>query len=233
MNIFLDIETLPTDTAEVRAEIAATVLPPKTMSRPETIAKWEAEEKPALVEEALRRTALDGTYGRVLAVGYARNNEQPHAIIGEEVFVIESFFAALKSTAQGGLMYAPDRYVGHNISAFDLRFLWQRAVIHGITVPAFFLRAVNAKAWSELIADTMHMWNPERDRRVSLKNLCRALGVPNPKAGLESSQVYDAWRRGELDRIADLVRGDVTAVRECYQRMTGASIAPRIEAAAA
>jgi hypothetical protein len=51
--IVIDIETLPTDREDVKQMIAAGITPPGSMKKPETIAKWEAEQKPAAVEEAI------------------------------------------------------------------------------------------------------------------------------------------------------------------------------------
>lgn len=233
MNLFLDIETLPADAADIRAELAASILPPKTMSKPETIARWEAEDKPALVEQVIRNTALDGAFGRVLAIGYAANDDAVHALIGEENFVLENFYAALKAEASAGRMRdgGSITFIGHNVLSFDLRFLWQRSIINGVPVPPSFAAAVRAKPWAETVADTMVLWNPERDRKISLKKLCRALGVPNPKANLESANVYDAFKRGELDLISELVRADVEAVRACFYRMTGKPVVIRQAAA--
>ena len=47
MKIYLDIETIPGQSPELKTEIAATIKPPGSMKKAETIARWEAEEKPA------------------------------------------------------------------------------------------------------------------------------------------------------------------------------------------
>ena len=107
--------------------------------------------------------------------------------------------------------------VGHNV-AWDLRFLWQRFVVNGIAPPNWLRVAVKAKPWD--ISDTMTMWNPDRDKRISLDRLCRILGVPTSKGDMDGSKVWDAYRAGEIDRIAAYCRADVEAVRECYRRMT-------------
>ena len=61
MNIYLDIETIPTDRAAVRDYIAATITPPGTMKKAETIAAWVKDDKPAAIEEAVNRTSCGGS----------------------------------------------------------------------------------------------------------------------------------------------------------------------------
>ena len=223
--IYIDIETLPTSDQDVIADLTRDISPPGNMSKADTIAAWEIEKKPALVEAAMRKTALDGTYGRILAIGMAFNDEPPAVIIDEnEPFVLRGTFQKIEDYGtvnhRGHPTSHSQVFCGHNVSGFDLRFLWQRAVINGIPMPKALREAVKAKPWAESIADTMVMWSPDRERRISLDKLCRALGVASPKAGgFDGSQVYDAYLAGELDKIAAYCGDDIVAVRSCYLKM--------------
>lgn len=71
MHLYLDIETIPGQRPGLRDEIAAKILPPGNISKPETIAAWEAEKKPDLVEEAFRKTSFDGSVGHICSIAYA------------------------------------------------------------------------------------------------------------------------------------------------------------------
>ena len=220
--IYTDIETIGTEDPAVIAEIAAAILPPKTMSKPETIAKWEAEEKPALVTEAVKKTSFDGGLGRIVCIGWAVNDQAPVAVYeGDERALLTQFFAAVKQAIlvhyHGGKTDGVPVFAGHNIGGFDLRFIWQRAVVNGICPPVAI--PFGAKPWDKSIADTMVMWNPERDRRVSMDKLCRILGVPSPKGELDGSKVWDYVRAGRIKEVAEYCLGDVIAVRECHNRM--------------
>jgi hypothetical protein len=218
MRLYLDIETIGCDDAAVRDELAAAILPPRTMSKAETIAKWEAEEKPALIEEALRKTSFDGALGRVVCIGFAINDGpiQTETDADERALLVRAF--AVIEKAMVGMRSV--RVIGHNV-AWDVRFLWQRGVIQNVKPPQCLLDAVKAKPWD--IEDTMLMWNPERDRKVTLERLCKALSVDTPKAEMDGSKVWDAYREGRLAAIADYCKHDVRAVRECHQRLTWAA----------
>lgn len=210
MRLYLDIETIGTDDAGLVAEITAAITPPKTMSKAETIAKWEAEEKPGLIKEAIGKTAFDGGLGRIVCIGYALDDGSIQTLTeGTEWKVLDDFFLA--TAHLDGL-----QVVGHNVG-WDIRFLWQRAVVHGMTRPRWLRAAAKAKPWD--IEDTMLLWNPERDRKVSLDKLCKVLGVQTPKTDLDGSKVWAAFQEGRVSEIATYCAGDVAAMRACHQRM--------------
>lgn len=221
--IYADIETIGTEDAAVIADIADGILPPKTMSKPETIAKWEIEEKPALVDEAVRKTAFDGGLGRIVCIGWAMNDDAPQcAYDAPEREIIEGFMASVRQAAKvhyhGGKVDGAPVFCGHNISGFDLRFLWQRCVVNKIKPPLGI--PFHAKPWDKTIADTMLMWNPNQGQKIGLGKLCKMLGVESPKGELDGSKVWDYVRAGRIKEVADYCMGDVKAVRECHSRMT-------------
>lgn len=219
MNIYLDIETLPTEDAEVMVSIAETITPPGNISKVETIAAWNLDKKPEAIKQAVLKTSFDGTYGRILCIGWAVDNTSPSHSIGEEAAVLGAFMDALLPIMPQSRLEQSAVFVGHNISGFDLRFLWQRCVINKVVMPATLLAACRAKAWDKAIADTMLMWNPERERRISLDKLCKALDVPTSKGDMDGSEVYETYLAGDLDKIATYCKADVVATRECYRRM--------------
>lgn len=230
MNLFIDIETLPTDRQDVRELIAAKVSPPGNISKAETIAKWMEESKPAAVEEAVAKTSLDGTFGRVCVIGWAVDNGPAHTTSSadDERHVLEEFAELL---AGHRLSVFETCVVGHNVSAFDLRFLVQRFTVHGIKPPAVIARAAQAKPWeADKVFDTMIQW-AGTGNRVSLERLCMALGVESPKTDLDGSKVAAAVAAGRIDDVAAYCSGDVQATRKVWQRMTFQAISAHALAA--
>ncbi len=224
MNLTLDIETLPSEDPAVRAELAAGITAPGNMSKAETIAAWEADKKPALVDQAMLKTSFDGAYGRVLCIGWAADDAEPGHIIGAEQDVLSGFVVALEALlavpVHGGSIQGDCTFIGHNLAGFDLRFLFQRMAVNGIKPPAALKAAFKARAWDKSIADTMLMWSPDREKRISLDRLCKALGVETSKGDMDGSKVYEEYKAGNLDKIATYCRGDVTATRECWKRLS-------------
>lgn len=217
--IVFDLETLPSDDAGIIADIAAGIKPPGNLKKAETIEAWERDEKPAAVLEAVRKTSLDGTYGRICCIGFAVDDEPVECSFGNEEDVLRNFFRWLEGAAR--ISDYTERqsaiFIGHNILSFDLRFLWQRCVVNGIRPPAFI--PFNAKPWDGKVFDTMTAWNPAREKSISLDKLCRALGVPSSKGDLDGSKVAEYWQAGKQQEVAAYCMADVEAVRQCHKRM--------------
>lgn len=219
--ITIDIETLPTADESVIADIAASIRPPGNLKKAETIEAWERDEKPLAIAEAVKKTALDGTYGRICCIGFAVNDDPAECVYGDdEANNLQRFFAWLKQAAK--ISDYTERsaavFVGHNILSFDLRFLWQRCVVNRISPPPVI--PFNAKPWDGKVFDTMTGWNPEREKRISLDKLCRALGVKSSKGEIDGSNVAEHWAAGKMAEVAAYCSEDVESVRECHRRMT-------------
>ena len=221
MNLYLDIETIPTARDDVRKYIAATVKPPATMSKAETIAKWEAESKAGAIEEAVSKTGLDGSFGRVCVIGWALDDGQasPLKSAEHEHHLLMAFASDLAAHIP-----LTDQYttcvVGHNVSAFDLRFLVQRFIVNGIKPPLLIQRAAQAKPWeSDKVFDTMVQWAGVGNR-ISLDKLCLALDIESPKGDMDGSQVAAYVAAGRIAEVAAYCQRDIEATRAVHRRMT-------------
>lgn len=214
--IYLDLETIGTDDASV-----VSVKPPGNLKKAESIAKWEAEEKPQAIQEALAKTAFDGTYGRIICAGIAINDGHPQSFVADtEHALISGLFHAIKEAAtldyHGGSAEQAV-FVGHNITGFDLPFLKKRSIILGICPPSVIPFA--ARPWDKSVFDTMIQWDSDRDKRISLDRLCKVLGIESPKGDMDGSKVGEYFKAGRLPEIAAYCRADVAAVRQIHKRM--------------
>lgn len=211
MHLYLDIETIPCEDEALKAEIAAGIQPPGNYKKPETIAEWEKNEKPKLIEEAVQRSGLDGGFGRILCIGWAVDDGSVQVYFGgDERQLLE---LVLKEWAE--VLDRAPIIVGHNIAGFDLRFIWQRCVINGV-FPQGLLGAMQARPWDKILQDTMLMWHPTN--KVSLVKLCKMLGVPKNDQ-VDGSQVYGLYKAGKIYEVIAHCRSDVEAVRACHRKM--------------
>jgi DNA polymerase elongation subunit (family B) len=215
--IYCDIETLPTTDPEVIADFESKVKAPATYKKPESIAQWMSENLQAETDAAHRKTALDGAFGRVFVIGYAIDDEPPKAVC--EVFERDTLqkFADIINGMDC------DKYttqiVGHNVSAFDLRFLVQRYMINRIRPPYIIQWAAQAKPWEgEKVYDTMVQWAGVGNR-ISLDKLCMAFEIESPKSEITGANVYDYYLAGKTDEIIEYCLGDVIATRKVADRM--------------
>lgn len=225
MNIYLDIETVPSQDPDVKADLWASITPPGNYSKPESIAKWEAECKPPLVEEAWLKTAMDGALGQIVCASVAFDDNPTRIFYAEnwmdvEGMILGQMFDAISSG------YDPSRhrrptFIGHNLIGFDLRFIYQRAVVHGIRPPLII--PFDAKPWDEKVFDTMIKWSGV-GKSVSLDKLCRTFNLPKKGTeigqDIDGSKVWEFVKAGKISDVAHYCAADVERVRKLHKRMT-------------
>lgn len=227
MNIYIDIETIPAQRPDVLEEIKATIKPPATYKKSESIAEWMKSEAPAAIDEAYRKTGLDGAYGQVCVVGLAYEDGKPITMYEhdwQQPDAESRVLSVLNETLQNWVSPRELQTVcmiGHNVSSFDLRFLVQRHIVNGVRPHPVLMRAAQAKPWeSDRVFDTMVQWTGSASVRVSLDKLCKALSVPTPKGAITGATVWDAVKEGRIDEVALYCAGDVAATREVHRHMT-------------
>jgi predicted PolB exonuclease-like 3'-5' exonuclease len=190
--VFFDIETVPTQQA-----LQASGLLESQMQLDES--------------DLLKKLSLSAMTAKICCLGYAVEpplDSTVEVLHGDEQEILKAFWKLAADC---------DLFVGHNILDFDLRFIYQRSVIHQIKpsrdIP--FERFRNAP-----IYDTMQEWSKWGREHASLDALSKALGVPSPKESIDGSKVYPYYRSGKLAEICEYCKRDVDSVRELYRWLT-------------
>jgi 3'-5' exonuclease len=190
--IFLDIETVPTDQALLEHGLL--------------------EPQLQLNEgDLIKKLSLSATTAKILCLCYAMEpavHTAVEVLDGDEREIIRAFWTLAEDC---------NLFVGHNILDFDLRFIYQRSIIHEIKpsrdIP--FARFRNAPVY-----DTMQEWSKWGREHVSLDALSKALGIPSPKESLDGAKVYPYYRAGKLAEIIEYCKRDVDSARKVYRRLT-------------
>jgi 3'-5' exonuclease len=189
---FLDIETVPTE----RSLQENGLLEPQIQLNEADI---------------IKKLSLSAATAKILCICYAIEpppDSEVQVLEGEETEIIRAFW---KIALECHL------FVGHNILDFDLRFIYQRSIIHQIKpsreIPFNRFR-------SSPIFDTMHEWSKWGREHASLDLLSRALSIPSPKESLDGSKVYPYYRAGKIAEIVNYCKCDVDSVRQVYRRLT-------------
>lgn len=212
-NIFLDIESIPNQSAEYRAEVRKNITAPAQYKKPDSIAKWIEENGDQAADDIIARTSFDPALGHICCIGYAIGESDVGTLwmdnIASERDMIRAFFAQLPTQGQ-------NRFIGHYITGFDLRFILCRAIILGVPLPHKTLFPRDVKPWGEEVFDTMVAWSGAKGK-ISQDNLCKALGL-ECKSDMGGSMVAEAWANGEHERIAEYCRRDVETVRAIHRK---------------
>jgi len=213
--ITFDIETLPTDDAEVIDALKATITAPGQYKKPESIAEWLTANLESELKEKVAKTSFDGMYGRVACIAFSDSDDVVFASGSEhsEGDAIQLFYDFVASNAQSS-----DKFCGHNLAGFDLPFLKHRSIILRIKPPKDLMRAMNAKPWDDCIADTMLMWSPDREKRASMDKLCKAFGIAG-KGDFDGSMVAETWPI-DPQKVIDYCKDDVRRTIQIFNRIT-------------
>lgn len=211
INVYLDIETIPCQSAEYLTRVREGIKPPGTIKKPESIMAWLEENAESATDDAVAKTSFDPAHGHICTIGWAIGDEPVQSLhasmVADEAGILAGFFDALPKM---GMV----KFIGHYITGFDLRFIMCRAIVLGVKIPSIWPR--DPKPWDQSVFDTMVAWAGARGN-ISQDRLCEALGLPG-KGDFDGSMVAAAWAAGEHTRIADYCRSDVETVRAIHRR---------------
>lgn len=163
-------------------------------------------------------TSFEGTFGRICCIGIIKEDErgtiQKEVFSGDEKTILQNFWKAAEGV---------HRFVGHNVWAFDLPFIYKRSIINGVKPIALnFARYRNIP-----IYDTMmewELWNVTKAQK--LDTLAKVLGLPTSKDEMDGSMVADYFKQGRIDEICKYCMKDVELTRKVYYKMTFEPVPP-------
>lgn len=218
-SLFIDIETAQTQNKNVIQKIENMIEHPKAMKKAETIAKWEIEQKPDAIKQAIEKTSFNGLQGEIICICYAVGDEEVRSVgrydpSVPEADMLKVFWKDLIKNY--GVNFNPE-WVGHNITGFDLRFLFHRCIVNNIK-PSIKI-PYNEKPWSFDIFDTLYEVMGLNSTGGSLDTIAEALGIRGKLEGMDGSKVNQYWLDGRYDEIVDYCVQDVEVVRNIYKRL--------------
>lgn len=204
--------------------------PPKYWTKDETISQWVkffkgSEKVNEVAEKNYRDTSFDGGKGEIVSIAYGRIDDgivkAQYRELREfnsgitESALLTTVFQDIMKLCQGVDHTSAAYFAGHNI-AFDLRFMFRRAVILGLQPP--FELPFNGRHGSQYY-DTMQGWSGYKDT-ISQNNLARALGIPEKPDDIDGSKVWDFVKRGDAKRVSEYNVYDVETVIDIYNKLT-------------
>lgn len=214
--IIIDLETIPDQSPTAMQDIAETIKPPAQMKKTATIDDWHkgngkyAGEKEKAINEKWLKTSFDGGYGQICCICIDVDGEQLTFISdASEESLLKCFWSTIDSLS------ASPYFVAHN-AKFDLPFLWHRSIINGV-VPHKFFKA-HGRHNSDYFC-TMEAW-AGWNGKIGLDRLAKILGLGSKTEGMDGSQVWPEYQKGNIQKIAGYCMDDVRLTKAIYERLT-------------
>jgi 3'-5' exonuclease len=206
MNIYIDIETIPGDTRPNEESVKV----PANYKDPDKIKAYQKEH----LDEEYRHQSLDSMAGKILCIGYACENGAIECTFGQENEILRGFEEYLIKVQ--GAWSEPVTFVGWNINAFDIPWIWRKAIKYGLTS---LRNSFNRSRYKGNSIDLMLAWATDYKNYTKMEDVAQFLGLPGKIGGLTGATVYDAYLEGKVDEISAYCKGDVSTVREIYKRV--------------
>lgn len=220
--LYIDIETIPSQLDWVKKEIAEKITAPANYKKAESIEKWFKDNGEDATDDKWRKTSFDGSLGEIVAISWAVDDGAPKVVsrgLGEsEAVLLDEFFLELQIdlTDKQNITHEPV-WVGHYITGFDLRFLWQRCVLNNI--PPSVNIPYAAKPWDRQVFDTKIEWSGMQSTGSgSLDMVSKIMGYEG-KGDIDGSKVWDYVKDGRIKEVAGYCKDDVEKCRRLHKRM--------------
>jgi hypothetical protein len=165
--------------------------------------------------DRLKLLSVTPEYCRIAAFGWAIGSGEVESLTcgvhaecdtADERTLLEAFWSLV--TTQRPL-------IGFNIVGFDLRVIFVRSALLGVT-PS---RLLDMKPWGKDVIDLMEA-RFNRSQAMGLKKLAPLYGIEVPAGDCEGSQVAGLMET-DPRKVGDYVRSDVTITRELYRCFCG------------
>jgi len=216
MNIVIDIETIPDQSPTAKQEIAETIKHPVQMKKQETIDDWHngsgkyAGEKEKAIEEKWLKTSFDGGYGQICCICFDMGgHEHSLTTTGDDRDLLSNFWDIINETKES--LY----FIAHN-AKFDLPFLWHRSIVNNV-IPAKFFKP-HGRHGSDHFC-TMEAW-AGFNGKIGLDRLAKILRLGSKTEGMDGSQVWPEFQKGNIQKIADYCMDDVRLTKAIFERLT-------------
>ena len=243
MNVFMDIETIPSQKDGVKAQfikesvdnfkapsgltkgqaakdLGMTDAQVKSIGKDDMVAKWEKHFAPIKAEEAgienWKKTSFDGAQGELFSIAWAVGDKAVNVVWRDPSMCEANMLKVFFGRLTDEIGNLKPFFIGNYIGGFDLKFLFKRAVILGVK-PPFPLPHYGRH--EQHFYDLQQAWEGYNGR-ASLDSMCKALGVPGKPDDIDGSKVWEFVEAGKYQEVMDYNKLDVEETRVVYNRFT-------------
>ena len=231
MFLYVDIETLPNpDYGKIVRPTLQDLKCPKTLKKKESIeAWWKSDEREDDIEELyqkkvneFRKTALNPWEGQIFCIAWAKDDDPIDVVwSNDEKELLEKFEHELQTRYERKITDSMSvaTFVGYNLRNFDNTLLRLKSIKHKLS---WLTQVLPTRKYHDRIEDVMEMalitTRITADKYVSLDLVSKFFGLDG-KGDIDGSMVYDMWKAGKKQEIADYCKEDVSKARTLHKML--------------
>lgn len=175
---------------------------------------WAKKKFPEMTDEQLeKQAALYPEFGMICAIGISDPGGKPTHCLAGDYYEEKNMLVELR-----GILGETETLIGHNLKGFDLPYLSKRYLFHDLELPKT-LRVAGKKPWEIPHIDTMELLKFGGGMSMSLRSACFLLGLKDPKQEVSGEDVYELFKKKDLDLIGAYVEKDVEATGKIFRKL--------------
>lgn len=180
-------------------------------------------------EELWPNAGLYAEFGKIVCISIGLFSKEKHVIYyrdyanEDEIKLLNEFNKTIEALCSKNSFL---QLGGFNIENFDMSFLLKRLIINRLDVLPIF-NNYGKKPWDIRFLDLAKVWMGTgfQDRyMIKLDVLCYCLGVKSPKTALWGGSVWEYYKNGRLNDIAEYCNLDIISTIECALVLQGMDI---------
>lgn len=222
--LYIDIETLPDgdvdfESLKTKEELKELVPKSYTGKRADEWVEKTFEEQTSKLNEEHRKKALNSLEGRIFCIAVAYNNS-PIEVIEynvDEKIIMANLWNWMYNVI-GSKNIHTTVFVGKNVKAFDLRFIFHRTLKYELHEMTSWLPTNRYDKRIEDIGEMFDLYS--YGIYTKLDSIAKFLGI-GEKEGMDGSQVYDYFLKRKFDDIHKYCKGDVELTRKIHRMLKG------------
>jgi len=158
--------------------------------------------------------STNGDFGKIICLSMAYVKDEKiklKSLYGSDEYKLLTEFNQIAKTV--------DKFIHYNGLGFDMPFILQRMMHHGIrpsTKRLTNLRKFSTEPHFDLM---MVYYNWDWSKVMSLGLLAELHGMPSPKGDLSGDKVYEAYRNGEWKRIVRYCEFDTATTVNLWNKL--------------
>ena len=216
--IIVDVETIPNQNLsdELKPKFDVDSVKMGNTTKPDKVQEKIIAAQIEFDKGLTKKMSLQGNFCQIISLGYIKMDDEGN-IFERDVFLDSKNDKSIMERFKK--IYKREIIVGWNSKSFDIPVIWKRGILSGVGLIFSDYNNLCYPYSSRDSIDLMHVWNGS-NQYGKLMDCAKLLGIP-AKSGLDGSMIYDAYKEGRYDEIANYNLEDCDTTHLIYKIIYG------------